>query len=67
MWFSPTETGPSTEVDLLLSIGGDEKLLSRLNEVDNAETVTTSGKESDAKWRLAVPDVIPTLLRIADL
>ncbi|KAF8512946.1 alpha-trehalose-phosphate synthase [Hysterangium stoloniferum] len=67
MWFSPAETGPSTEVDLLFCLGGDEKLMSRLNEVDNAETVTTSGKESDAKWRLAVSDVIPTLWKFAGL
>lgn len=63
MWFSQAEAEPSqdSDVDLLLCMGADEKLLSRLNELHNAETVTTSGKGSDAKWRLAVPEVIPTL------
>lgn len=63
MWFSHPESDPSQDldVDLLLCMGTDEKLLSRLNELHNAETVTTSGKGSDAKWRLTVPEVIPTL------
>jgi trehalose 6-phosphate synthase/phosphatase len=39
-------------VDFLLAIGSDEKLLSRLNEFDGSETVSTSGKGTDAKWRL---------------
>ncbi|GJJ09322.1 hypothetical protein Clacol_003544 [Clathrus columnatus] len=63
VWFSHPETEPSqdADVDLLLCMGADEKLLSRLNELHNAETVTTSGKGSDAKWRLTVPEIIPTL------
>jgi trehalose 6-phosphate synthase/phosphatase len=40
------------EVDFLLAISSDEKLLRRLNEFDGSETVSTSGKGTDAKWRL---------------
>ena len=71
-WFTPEITTPDDtvqDVDIVISIGADEKLLSRLNELDNAnaETCTTSGKGSDAKWRLAVEDVIPTLWKFANL
>jgi len=55
------------DVDIVMCIGADEKLLSRLNELDNAETCTTSGKGSDAKWRLGVEEVIPTLWKFANL
>ncbi|KIJ47269.1 glycosyltransferase family 20 protein [Sphaerobolus stellatus SS14] len=54
---------PLENIDLVLCIGSDEKLLSRLNELHNAETVTTSGKGSDARWRLDVGDVVGMLWR----
>ncbi|KIY70060.1 glycosyltransferase family 20 protein [Cylindrobasidium torrendii FP15055 ss-10] len=38
--------------DFILAVSGDEKLLTRLNELDNAETCSTSGKGTDAKWRV---------------
>jgi hypothetical protein len=38
--------------DFLLALSSDEKLLRRLNEFDGAETVSTSGKGTDAKWKL---------------
>jgi len=46
------ESAAHGEVDFLLAISSDEKLLRRLNEFDGAETVSTSGKGTDAKWRL---------------
>ncbi|KAF8508074.1 glycosyltransferase family 20-domain-containing protein [Gautieria morchelliformis] len=69
-WFTPEVTAPDDtvqDVDIVICIGADEKLLSRLNELDNAETCTTSGKGSDGKWRLNVEEVIPTLWKFANL
>ncbi|KAK7455868.1 Trehalose-6-P synthase/phosphatase complex subunit [Stygiomarasmius scandens] len=42
------------EWDFVLAMSGDEKLLRRLGELDQAETVTisTSGKGTDAKWKM---------------
>ncbi|KAI6022066.1 glycosyltransferase family 20-domain-containing protein [Pisolithus marmoratus] len=40
------------ESTLVLGIGGDEKLLRRLNELDDAETVSTNRRGTDAKWKL---------------
>lgn len=37
---------------LVLVIGGDEKLLRRLNEWEDAETMSTSRRGTDAKWKL---------------
>ncbi|KAG2030091.1 hypothetical protein BDR03DRAFT_975071, partial [Suillus americanus] len=45
------------EAGFVFAVGGDEKLLRRLNELDNAETVSTSGKGTDAKWKLDAGDV----------
>jgi hypothetical protein len=36
-------------------------LLRRLNEFDGAETVSTSGKGTDAKWRLESEDTLGVL------
>jgi hypothetical protein len=46
--------GMEEELDFLLAISGDEKLLRRVNEFDGAETCrsTGTGKGSDAKWRV---------------
>ncbi|KAJ7630490.1 alpha,alpha-trehalose-phosphate synthase [Roridomyces roridus] len=51
------------DLDLILAVSGDEKLLRRLNEFDTAETVATSGKATDAKWKLDVGNckVVETL------
>ena len=38
-----------------------EKLLTRLNEFDAAETVSTSGKGTDAKWRLESEEALEVL------
>ncbi|KAG2029694.1 hypothetical protein BDR03DRAFT_1042754, partial [Suillus americanus] len=45
------------EAGFVFAVGGDEKLLRRLNELDNAEMVSTSGKGTDAKWKLDAGDV----------
>lgn len=44
-WASPEsiEHQHSHDVDFVLAIGKDEKLMRRLNELDNAETISTSG------------------------
>ncbi|KAG7091994.1 hypothetical protein E1B28_008381 [Marasmius oreades] len=45
--------GGGNEWDIVVALSGDERLLRRLGELDNSETVSTSGKGStDAKWRL---------------
>jgi trehalose 6-phosphate synthase/phosphatase len=49
--------GGGGETGFVFSVGSDEKLLRRLNELDNAETVSTSGKGTDAKWKLDAEDV----------
>jgi len=54
-------------IDFVMAIGGDQKLLRRLNELDNAETVTTSWKGSDASWRLPKEEVLDTLRALAKL
>lgn len=53
------------EIDFVLAVSGDEKLLRRLNDLDHAETCSTRGKGSDAKWRLEPKDVVSTLLEFA--
>ncbi|KAF8636145.1 hypothetical protein AX17_003758 [Amanita inopinata Kibby_2008] len=45
-------TSSGGELDLLIAISSDEKLLRRLNDIDNSETCSTSGKGTDAKWKL---------------
>ncbi|KAG1773693.1 glycosyltransferase family 20 protein [Suillus placidus] len=49
--------GGGAEAGFVFAVGGDEKLLRRLNELDNAETVSTRGKGTDAKWKLDAGDV----------
>ena len=50
------------DLDFLLAVSSDEKLLRRLSEFDGAETVSTSGKGTDAKWRLESEEA-PAVLR----
>ncbi|KAK0492831.1 alpha,alpha-trehalose-phosphate synthase [Armillaria luteobubalina] len=40
------------DLEFVLAVSGDEKLLRRLNELDTAETCSTSGKGTDAKWQV---------------
>ena len=68
MWLSPdaAEADSATEFDYVLAVGKDEKLMRRLNELDDAETCSTSGKGTDAKWKLEPAQVVPSLWRIAE-
>ncbi|KAJ7225989.1 alpha,alpha-trehalose-phosphate synthase, partial [Mycena pura] len=43
------------DIDLILAVTADEKLIQRLNEFDAAETVSTGGKATDARWKLDEP------------
>ncbi|KAI0742614.1 glycosyltransferase family 20-domain-containing protein [Daedaleopsis nitida] len=61
-----TETEDTTEFDFVFALGKDEKLMRRLNELDNAETCSTSGKGTDAKWKLGADQVVPSLWRFAE-
>ena len=61
-----TEAENATEFDFVLAVGKDEKLMRRLNELDNAETCSTSNKGTDAKWKLEPDQVVPTLWRFAE-
>ncbi|KAG6899346.1 hypothetical protein C0993_011062 [Termitomyces sp. T159_Od127] len=55
------------DVDFILAVSGDEKLLRRLNEVDGAETCSTSGRGTDAKWKVEPEprEVLRMLLSLA--
>lgn len=57
-----------TDIDFVLAVSSDEKLLRRLNELDFAETVSTgdSGTGTDAKWKLGTPEVIDVLWQFAN-
>ncbi|KIJ64234.1 glycosyltransferase family 20 protein [Hydnomerulius pinastri MD-312] len=57
----------SDEAGFVVAVGGDEKLLRRLNELDNAETVSTSRKGTDAKWKLDPKEVMSVLSQFANL
>jgi trehalose 6-phosphate synthase/phosphatase len=61
-WMShDTDEDAAGDLDLVLAVSGDEKLIRRLNEFDTAETVATGGKATDAKWRLDADKVLETL------
>lgn len=49
------------DVDFLLAVSSDEKLLRRLNEFDGSETVSTSGKGTDGKWTLDSEEAVKVL------
>jgi len=49
------------DVDFLLAVSSDEKMLRRLNEFDVSETVSTSGKGTDGKWKLESEETVKTL------
>jgi trehalose 6-phosphate synthase complex regulatory subunit len=70
-WYSTdgTESDGPHDVDFLLAIGTDEKLLRRLNEIDNAETCSTSpvDKGTDAKWRIQMREVMDVLWQLANV
>jgi hypothetical protein len=51
--------------EFVLAVSGDEKLLRRLNEVENAETCTTGSAGSEARWRLEPGAAAGALLQFA--
>lgn len=57
--------GHGDETRGVFAVSGDEKLLRRLNELDNAETVSTSRKGTDAKWKLDPREVVSVLSQFA--
>ncbi|KIK93311.1 glycosyltransferase family 20 protein [Paxillus rubicundulus Ve08.2h10] len=57
----------SDDASFVFAVGGDEKLLRRLNELDNAETASTSRKGTDAKWKLDPKDVVSVLAQFANV
>lgn len=54
----------STEYDLLFALTGDEPLIRRLNRLEEAQTCSTSGKASDAKWRLPAAETLDVLYKL---
>ncbi|KZT21795.1 glycosyltransferase family 20 protein [Neolentinus lepideus HHB14362 ss-1] len=68
-WMSPdaAEPGEIRDIDFVLALGSDEKLLRRLNELDTAETCSTGSKGTDAKWRMDAEQVMPTLSQFANI
>ena len=49
------------DVDFLLAVSSDEILLRRLNEFNGSETVSTSGKGTDAMWKLESEEAVKAL------
>lgn len=56
-------------IDFVLAISGDEKLLRRLNELENAETVSSNSMGpggTDAKWTIEPKEVVGVLHEFAN-
>ncbi|OSD03743.1 glycosyltransferase family 20 protein [Trametes coccinea BRFM310] len=66
-WLAPEATEDTdTDFDFVFAVGKDEKLMRRLNDLDNAETCSTGSKGTDAKWKLEPEQVLPALQRFAE-
>jgi trehalose 6-phosphate synthase/phosphatase len=65
MSYDATEDHMSDDVGFVLAVGSDEKLLRRLNDLDYAETCSTSKKGTDARWKLEPKEVLKTLWNFA--
>jgi trehalose 6-phosphate synthase complex regulatory subunit len=67
-WMShdATEDLMSNDSGFVLAVGSDEKLLRRLNDLDHAETCSTSNKGTDARWKLEPKQVSKTLWSFAN-
>lgn len=69
-WMSPDATDVNSvggDLDFMLSVSGDEKLLRRLNEFESAETCSTSGKGTDARWKLEPREAAGALWHFANV
>ncbi|EIW74943.1 glycosyltransferase family 20 protein [Coniophora puteana RWD-64-598 SS2] len=60
------EVGMGDEASFVLAVSSDEKLLRRLNDLEGAETCSTSGKGTDAKWRLDARESVVALEQFAN-
>jgi len=60
----PSSSSVSTEYDLLFALTGDEPLIRRLNRLEEAQTCSTSGKGSDARWRLPAAEALDVLRKL---
>lgn len=60
-------TEDAAHMDFVLAISKDEKLMRRLNDLDNAETCSTGKKGTDAKWKLKPEQVGDVLRRLAEI
>lgn len=67
-WLAPEATEPesASEFDFVLAVSKDQKLMRRLNELENSETVSTSGAGTDAKWKLEPERVLGVLGKFAE-
>ena len=54
--------GSDDDVEFVLAIGSDEKLIRCLNEMEGAETCSVSGRGSDARWKIDLDDVVRVLM-----
>jgi len=69
LWMSAeADADMETDVDFVLAVSADQKLLRRLNELDFAETVSTgeTGTGTDAKWKLDATHVVGALREFAN-
>jgi trehalose 6-phosphate synthase complex regulatory subunit len=55
------------DIGFFLAVSADEKLLRRLNDLDNAETCSTSKRGSDAKWKLDPTQALDALWQFANV
>ncbi|EPS95484.1 hypothetical protein FOMPIDRAFT_141689 [Fomitopsis schrenkii] len=67
-WLAPEATEPesTSDFDFVLAVSKDQKLMRRLNELENSETVSTSGAGTDAKWKLEPERVLSVLGKFAE-
>jgi len=66
MSYDAADDHMSDDVGFVLAVGSDEKLLRRLNDLDHAETCSTSKKGTDARWKLDPTEVSKTLWNFAN-
>lgn len=62
----PASAQVEKDWDCILAVSSDENLLRRLAELNIAETCSTSGKGTDASWKLERAGVVPFLDDLAD-
>ncbi|KAJ3985852.1 glycosyltransferase family 20-domain-containing protein [Lentinula detonsa] len=63
----PSSAQTGEKWDCILGLGSDENLLRRLAELDIAETCSTSGKGTDANWKIERAGVVPFLENLASV